>query len=239
MHFVWKPKWIRLLQNWREFCLIEKWKQHGHCNLLRCQLKQKRVNKNEKKLLTEHLWVFIYSTVSSLFCFYFTAPKSAKTQPKTIVLKKEGSLAYQKPRSTPIQNLELGQVVLCKMRGYSHWPCIVTRMIGNMIKIRFFGDNTTHNTNMKNCLDFSESSEIMKSNLRRLKNTLYKKAVQEAEAVLGISHEHSVLNVLSWPIKLIKCNVFIETNSQKFFVYVIIQRHEFVLSFSIYNDHRY
>lgn len=80
------------------------------------------------------------------------------------------------------------------MRGFAEWPCIVTGMVGNLFEIKFFGDQTTHKTTINSFLDFAGAIEIVKSNLHRLKSSLYKKAVREAEIALGIPHELSILN---------------------------------------------
>lgn len=78
------------------------------------------------------------------------------------------------------------------MRGFAEWPCVVTEIVGNLIKIKFFGDQTTHKTTINNFFDFKESSEVIKCNASRLKSPLYKKAVQEAEIALGIPRHLSL-----------------------------------------------
>lgn len=41
------------------------------------------------------------------------------------------------------ESVQMGDVILCKIRGYAEWPCFVTGLDGNSVDVKFFGDNTT------------------------------------------------------------------------------------------------
>lgn len=94
----------------------------------------------------------------------------------------------------PLQNVELGQVLLCKIRGFAEWPATVTDINDNAIEVTFFGDGTTYTTSIAHLFDFKESHEIICSNLQRLKSPLYKKSVKEAELALKIPSGLSILS---------------------------------------------
>lgn len=88
----------------------------------------------------------------------------------------------------------IGQVLLCKMRGFPAWPGYATKIERNIVTVTFFGDETTRKTAINNCFDFFDSAELMLTVLRGRKNPLYAKSVKEAESVLGISIKNSILN---------------------------------------------
>lgn len=100
-------------------------------------------------------------------------------------------------RSTlkPIQceSVEMGEVIVCKMRGYPEWPAIVTGFDKNLAHIQFFGDRTTHKAAVKNFYRFRDSGDMMVSYMRKTKNPLYVKAVEEAEVCLGIPPYASIV----------------------------------------------
>lgn len=99
-----------------------------------------------------------------------------------------------KPKLKPVENVQLGEVVLCKMRGFSEWPARVTGCGGTLIDVQFFGDNTTHKAAIHNFYKFEESADIIIANLQRLKSPLYRKSIREAEMALGILLPHSITN---------------------------------------------
>lgn len=94
----------------------------------------------------------------------------------------------------PCESVENGAVILCKLRGYCEWPAFVTKIDGNMIAVEFFGDHTTHKTTSKNIFNFGDGHDLMVSQLRARKSPLYKRVVEEAEGVLGVPQEFSILN---------------------------------------------
>lgn len=109
--------------------------------------------------------------------------------------KKRNAIVRRRvPIMKQCEHVEIGEILLCKLRGYPEWPAFVTGKEGNMIAVEFFGDHTTYKTNIANCYKFSESSEKIVEILRTRKNPLYGKSVKEAEAVLGIPFEQSIVN---------------------------------------------
>lgn len=95
-------------------------------------------------------------------------------------------------KAVPIGQVSVGDVVLCKMRGFCPWPAYVTKLEGKSIFVEFFGDRTTQKTTITNLFSFQDSKDIILANIMRLKNPLFKKAVREAELVMGISEEYSI-----------------------------------------------
>lgn len=99
-----------------------------------------------------------------------------------------------KPKATPAKSVQLGEVVLCKMRGFCEWPARVTGFENGLILVEFFGDHTTHKAAIHNFYKFEDSSDAIRDNLRGRKNPLYSKSIREAECVLGIPLIDSVTN---------------------------------------------
>lgn len=122
--------------------------------------------------------------------------EKAKNRKETMALVKR----IPKPKPVPCgrDGVELGQIVLCKIRGATEWPAIVSDIDKSSITVEFFGDQTKYTTSIKNFFSFELSTEYILQNLKRsnLHNGLYKKAVQEAELLLGISDEMSLLRKL-------------------------------------------
>lgn len=118
-----------------------------------------------------------------MYNFFSGSKKGAKV--KALVLSKA-------PRN--VANLMVGEIALCKMRGFCEWPCIVTAVDGNIIEVEFFGDHTVYKAKIDHFFDIKQSSDVMLSNLRRLKSSLYRKAIAEVEIAMGIPPEVSILN---------------------------------------------
>lgn len=110
--------------------------------------------------------------------------------------KKNRAVVKSRPifKPKPCEHVEVGQIVLCKMRGFAEWPGTITDIQNNLISIKFFGDNTTHKAAKNNFFTFEDCTDIILNHLRTKKNTLYAKSVKEAEYVLGIPHEKSIFN---------------------------------------------
>lgn len=99
----------------------------------------------------------------------------------------------QKSSAEPCDRVVVGQVVLCKMKGFCECTAIVTGLEGNQIAIRFFGDNTTHKAALCNFYSFEKSHRTIIENIRPKKTGLYERAVLEAEYALGIPREMSII----------------------------------------------
>lgn len=113
--------------------------------------------------------------------------------------KKIGAIVKRQPipKPTPCDHIDIGQVVLCKMRGFVEWPALVTGFNNNLIAIEFFGDKTTHKAAIKNFFIFEKSHDTIVNNIRSKKGysrELYCKSVREAEDLLGVPREISILN---------------------------------------------
>lgn len=147
---------------------------------------------------------FEHSTHRRGLIICYTGPKlrprcaKAQTTDDNILKdrKKLKQLVKRQPKikSELCDSIEIGKVVLCKMRGYSAWPAVVTGIDGNLIKVEFFGDHTTYTSAKSNFFKFECSHDLILSNLRALKSPLYRKAVCEAESLLGIPPDQSILN---------------------------------------------
>lgn len=96
------------------------------------------------------------------------------------------------PKPKRCDKVNIGEIVMCKMRGFNEWPAIVTGFENNLIVVEFFGDHKTHKSSIKNVFKFKDCSEIILSNLKTKKSPLFAKSVQETEVWLGISDEHSI-----------------------------------------------
>lgn len=101
------------------------------------------------------------------------------------------------PKPVPCELVEIGQVLLCKMRGYVAWPALVNGIENKLISIEFFGDKTTHKATIGNFFKFEASQAYIIGNLKRKKNFLYSKAVKEAEIMLGVPSKNSILNQIA------------------------------------------
>lgn len=115
--------------------------------------------------------------------------------------KNKKNNALVKPRSIikpkPCERVEIGQIVLCKMRGFAEWPALVIDIHNNLITIQFFGDNTTHKAALNNFFKFEDCHDIILNHIRTKKTPLYTKSVLEAERVLGIPTEKSLINQIN------------------------------------------
>lgn len=86
------------------------------------------------------------------------------------------------------------------MRGHCKWPARVTSIENDVISVEFFGDQTTTKTTVKHIFHFADSFVSIINSLKEMKSNkklLFKKAVEEAEIVLGIPEENSVLKYSS------------------------------------------
>lgn len=100
--------------------------------------------------------------------------------------KKRALVRAIKPKLVPIEQVEIGDIVLCRLRGFCAWPSTVVAIEKTVIDVEFFGDQSTPKTSIKNIFKFSESAEVILDNLKGRKNPLLSKAVREAEIMLGI-----------------------------------------------------
>lgn len=107
-------------------------------------------------------------------------PSSKKT--KTLVRREPKS----KLKPIPCEQVGIGEIVLCKMKNWCEWPAVVTRIDGNLISIRFFGDGSTQKMSIIHFFKFVESNEVIKQNLLNRKTPLYAKAIKEAERALKV-----------------------------------------------------
>lgn len=97
-----------------------------------------------------------------------------------------------KPRSA--QSVELHEIVCCYIRGWPEWPATITEINGRNVTVKFFGDDKNFTTSLMNIYKFHECGEIMSNKVRGRKDPLYARSIQEAELVLGIPPELSILN---------------------------------------------
>lgn len=99
---------------------------------------------------------------------------------------------FIKPKN--VESVIIGDVILCKMRGYAEWPARVITVEKNRITVQFFGDHQTHTTTIKNIFNFANSTDVILRNINGRKGPMYAKSVREAEVLLGIDSKDSILN---------------------------------------------
>lgn len=79
-----------------------------------------------------------------------------KNQTKSRALIKLNSF---KPK--PVDSIHVGQVLLCKIRGFSEWPAYVNNIHNGIVNVTFFGDKTTTKTTMKHLYSFTDSVDFL------------------------------------------------------------------------------
>lgn len=107
--------------------------------------------------------------------------------------KSKALMRTNKSKPIPCKSVDIGEVIVCKMRGFVEWPAFVTGFEKNLVCIQFFGDNTTHKAAVKNFYKFNDSIEILLSHLRTKKHPLLLKAVKEVEVVLALPSNESIV----------------------------------------------
>lgn len=147
--------------------------------------------------LLKEFWSECQNFTISIFISYTGQNYGQQKQDKNMDNKQQAIMKPTKPKPKPIESAELGDVLLCKMKGFCAWPAFVADIQNGRITVEFFGDHTRHTTTMKNFYKFNESSETILANLQGRKNPLYSKSVLEAERVLGVPEKHSILNKIN------------------------------------------
>lgn len=131
--------------------------------------------------------------ISTLINWYYITGIVKNFQEEDKMKKNLIVAVHRRPIAVPCDRVDIGQIVLCKMRGFCEWPAIVTGFQKNLIVIKFFGDGTSHKAALRNFYKFEESHEAIIANLKAKKTPLYKKAILEAEYVLGIPEANSII----------------------------------------------
>lgn len=95
-------------------------------------------------------------------------------------------------------NINLNDIVMAKLRGYTAWPAIVVKFMNkSQVKVEFFGVDQSQKigfVNIKEITRFSDSAEVILLLLKRnIPN--FKKSVHEAEIVCGIPGYVSILDL--------------------------------------------
>lgn len=121
-------------------------------------------------------------------------PAQTTKKAKNATAKKAVAHVYGTPQAVPCTTVAIGDIILCKMRGYCRWPACVTGLDKNAIFVEFFGDHTTQKTTLPNLFSFCDSFHDILYNLRRLRDPLFSKAVKEAEGSLKIPEKNSIFN---------------------------------------------
>lgn len=123
-------------------------------------------------------------------------PRTAKKIHQEAKQKKSTAIVSLRsiPKPKPLDVVEIGEVVLCKIRGYCEWPAMVTGYEKQLIVIKFFGDHTTYKTAIHNFFSFKDSHETIAHNLRSRKTPLFAKSIREAEIFLGIPECNSIVS---------------------------------------------
>lgn len=89
---------------------------------------------------------------------------------------------------------EIGDIVMAKMKSYSAWPDRVHGFTKDKkrVQIYFFGTHYTGSVDAKETVAFHHSESVIRLLLLRMVGPFHK-GISEIEAILGISHEHSLL----------------------------------------------
>lgn len=93
----------------------------------------------------------------------------------------------------PVSTVEIGQVILCKLRGWCEWPGRVSQIVNDKIKVTFYGDYSITWTSIGHIFSFENSVDNIMMNLRTKKTPLYAKSICEAEVNLRIPPHLSLL----------------------------------------------
>lgn len=151
--------------------------------------------------LYNDMYLSTCNTLKSWFLVSTLRPHEKKMDEQPKIQKKSNksdsrALVLRRPKLMPnrCQTVEIGQVILYRLSGFCEWPAEVTSVDGIMAHIKFFGDRTTQKSKIANFFKFEDSHEIILYNLRNRKTALYRKSVREAEIVLGIPEQFSILN---------------------------------------------
>lgn len=125
-------------------------------------------------------------------------PRLATNQPMKIREKKKNTVLVSKRvpiKPEPCKHVEVNQIVLFRMRGFCEWPSRILSIDKNVVEVQFFGDRTTQKSVLgENIFKFEESTELILFNLRNRKKKDYEKAIKEAEMMMRIPEEMSILN---------------------------------------------
>lgn len=97
--------------------------------------------------------------------------------------------------------LEIGTIVLAKMRSYRPWPAVILNSNGRTVFwVRFFGKGSHGSVKKIDCVPFNKSIECVLEFLKAMSSNShddYGRSVREAEIALGIPAENSLLNQLN------------------------------------------
>lgn len=94
-----------------------------------------------------------------------------------------------------LNEVQLEEIILVKMRGYPPWPSRVIEIINeNSIRVESYGDYKTWTTTLKHTYSFKKNINIVIQNVLGRKHPLYSKAVKECERILKVSDCLSVFN---------------------------------------------
>lgn len=95
------------------------------------------------------------------------------------------------------QPLQIGDLVLARMRGYWPWPGRVENFSSNnkIVGCYFFGTHNRGPVGSKNVLPFVDASETVRLACVNPPD-IYMKAIKEVEYECGVPEELSVLNAL-------------------------------------------
>lgn len=115
---------------------------------------------------------------------------------KTLKTRTEVASVRRRPKKPiPCKRVDINDVVLFKMRGFCEWPARVIAIEKNIVEVKFFGDYTTQKSVLgENIFKFEDSMEIILFNLKNRQTAAYGKAIREAEILLGVPEQHSILN---------------------------------------------
>lgn len=112
--------------------------------------------------------------------------------PKTLAA--ESDRAWRAAKKKNNAELQIGQLVVAKMRTYSPWPGQIRTFAqnGKRAEIYFFGTDNTGMVDIREIVHSIHAREVMRLLLLR-KIALYQKAVRELERICGVSDDSSLL----------------------------------------------
>lgn len=91
------------------------------------------------------------------------------------------------------EQLQIGDAVIARMRGYMPWPGRVQSLNNKIITCYFFGTNNIGPVGAKNVMPYSFAKETVRLVCLRSPNK-YIRGIMEIEAVCGVPEELSYLN---------------------------------------------
>lgn len=172
-------------------------KEFNVCNLgIKIHKGTVSVGKKSRKLgeaETINIGISVHSNSNEAIVEYCTVERPVKVdKPKT--LNQLIDLEWRKCKAdNKSDQFTVGQIVMAKMKGWTPWPCVIERFTNKKrAQVIFFGTNQTGSVDLNESVRMESSNEVIRLLLLRSLDR-FPKGIREAESVLGISEENSIM----------------------------------------------